>query len=81
MWAEKRFQFSNKTMEKCLEPNNIEIHSIENEAEFVILERLIGSLKKLIYQTMITIGKNVYFDRAFVNLIHDKRETKICKNS
>ena len=43
--------------------NDIEMHSMHNEAKSVIAERFIRTLKDKIYKYMTSVSENVYIDK------------------
>ena len=63
IWVDKGSEFYNSFFKKRLKDNDIEIHSIQNEGKLVVAERFIRTLMTKIYKYMISISKNVHFDK------------------
>ena len=50
-------------MKLSLWSNDIEMHSMHNEAKSVITEKFIRTLKNKIYKYMTSVSENVYIDK------------------
>ena len=64
--GDKDNEFYNRSMESFLQNNDVEMYSMNNEGNSVVVERFIRTLKKKIYKYMTLISKNVY-----INHLHD----------
>ena len=66
-------------MKSWLEKNDIEMYSVHNEGKSVIAERFIWTLKNNIYKYMISISKNVHFDKLYdkINKYNKKYHSRI----
>ena len=53
----KGSEFYNRSMKSCLQDNNIEVHSTNNERKSVIAETFIRTLKRRVYKNMTSISK------------------------
>ena len=62
IWVDKGSEFYN-SFKKRLKDNDIEMHSIYNEAKSVAAERFIRRLKNKIYKYMTAISKNAYINK------------------
>ena len=60
IWVDKGSELSNKSMKSCLQDNDIEMFSTNNEGNSVVAERFIRTLNNEIYKYMISGSKNVY---------------------
>ena len=63
IWVDKGSEFYNNFFKKWFKDNDIEIHSIHNEGNSVVVERSIRTLRTKIYKYMILVLKNVYIDK------------------
>ena len=50
-------------MKSCLEKNDIEMYSTNNEGKSAVSERFIRTIKNKIYKHMTSISKTVYIDK------------------
>ena len=75
IWVDKGGEFYNRSMKSWLEKNYIEMHSTHNEAQFVVAERFIRTIKNKIYKHMTPISKNVYIDKLD-DIIHKYNNKK-----
>ena len=64
IWVDKGSEFYNRSMKSWLEKNAIEIYSTHNEGRSVVAERLIRTLENKTYKYMISVSRNVYFDKV-----------------
>ena len=55
--------FYKRSVESCLQDNNIEIYSIHIEGKSVVAKKFIRTLKNKIYRYMTSISQNVYIDK------------------
>ena len=62
IWFDKGSEFYNNSFKKWLKDNDVEMYSIHSEGKSAIAEIFIRTLKNKIFQHMIAISKNVYFD-------------------
>ena len=53
----KGSEFYNRSMKSCLQDNNIEMQSTNNERKSVIAETFIRTLKRRVYKNMTSISK------------------------
>ena len=63
IWVDEGSEFYNAYFKKWLRDNNIVMYSTHNEANSVVAERFIKTLKSKIYKYMTSISKNVYIDK------------------
>ena len=62
IWVDQGSESYNQSFKDFLKINNIEKYSTFNEEKSVVAERFIRTLKKKLFEHMIAISKNVYFD-------------------
>ena len=60
--GDKDNEFYKRSMESFLQNNDVEMYSMNNEGNSVVVERFIRTLKKKIYKYMTLISKNVYIN-------------------
>ena len=69
-------------MKPFLWNNYVEMYSMHNEGEFVIVQRFIRTLNNKIYRCMTSISKNVYINKLdeivnkYNNTYHETVKTK-----
>ena len=61
-WVDQGSEFYNNNFKKWLSGNNIIMYSTYNEGKSVVAERIIRTLKNILYKHMTATGKNVYYD-------------------
>ena len=60
IWVDKGSEFYNRSMKSWLEKKDIEMYSTHNEADSVVTERFIMTIKNKIYKHMIQYQIYVY---------------------
>ena len=74
IWVDKGSEFYNRSMESCLQYNNIEMYSTHNKGKSVVGERFIRTLKISVYKYMTLIPKNVYIDKL-IDIVNEYKNT------
>ena len=62
IWIDLGCKFYNKLFKRFLKINNNEMYSTYIEGKSVVTERFIKTLKNKLFEHMIAVSKNVYFD-------------------
>ena len=81
IWVDQGGEFYNKFFKRFLKTYNIEMYSNFNEGKSIVVDRFLRTLKSIIYEHLIGISKNVYFDvlddfvKKYNNTVH--RTTKM----
>ena len=74
IWVDQGGEFYNNLFERFWKINNIVIYSTYNEGKAVVAERFIRTLKNKLFQHMIAVSKNVYFD-VLDNIVNKYKTT------
>ena len=61
--VDKGSEFYNNSFKKCLQDNDIVMHSTYNADKSVVAERFIRTLESKIYKYMTSISKNLYIEK------------------
>ena len=59
IWVDQGSKFYNKSFEKLVKDNDIEIYQTYNEGKSDVAERFIRTLKNKIYKHMTVVSKNI----------------------
>ena len=75
MWVDQGGEFYNRGFKKWLSSNDVIMYSTFNECKSVVAERLIRTLKKILYKHMTATCKNVYYN-VLDDIVDEYNNTK-----
>ena len=80
IWVNKGSEFYDRSIKSFLQNNDIEMYSTHNERKYVIVERLMRTLRNKIYKYMNLNSKNVYYIvNKYNNIYHNAIKMKPVK--